>query len=155
MSQTLKELKKHWASDLCDHGITNAYVKALVDQCHCRLIQKATPNDMLGMGVSKYDKTTMPTEVIEVEASKLDDTLVEIQIKYHTCLQRGVPKGKCATRYDCHRIGVPRRVVGCSRLRKGSKRSGCSFHLNVRVNEGDKHGIMSIYVYGCHSRSQE
>ena len=49
---------------------------------------------MLGTSVSKYDKTTMPTEMIEVEASKLDDTLAEIQIKYHTCLRRGVLKGK-------------------------------------------------------------
>ena len=151
LSQTLKELKKHWAMDLRNHGIASSYVKALIDQCGCRIIQKVNSIDMLGKSVSKYDKTTMPTEVIEVEASKLDDTLAEIQIKYHTCLRRGVLKGKHATRYDCHRAGVPRRVVGCSRLRKGSKRSGCSFHLNVRVNEGDKHGIVSIYVYGCHS----
>ena len=77
---------------------------------------------------SKYDiLTTMPTEVMsEVETSKLDDTLTEIQIKYHTCLWRGVPKGKHVNRYDCHCIGVPQRVVGCTCLRKGSKHSKCS-----------------------------
>ena len=51
------------------------------------------------------------------------------------------------TKYDCHHTSVPRRVVKCSPLRKGSNHS---FHLNVRVNEGGKHGIVSIYVYRCH-----
>ena len=54
----------------------------------------------------KNDKTTRP--VMEIDASKLDDTLAEIQIKYHTCLQRGVPKGKHVTGYDCYRACVPR-----------------------------------------------
>ena len=36
-------------------------------------------------------------------------------------------------------------------LAQGFKTFGCSFHLNVRVNEGDKHGIISIYVHRCHS----
>ena len=38
-----------------------------------------------------------------------------------------------------------------SRLRKDSKHSRCGFYFNVRVNEGGKHGIVSIYVYKCHS----
>ena len=61
---------------------------------------------MLSTSVSKYDKTTIPTEVIKAEASKLDDALAEIKIKYHTCLWRGVPKGKHVTRYDSHCAGA-------------------------------------------------
>ena len=38
-------------------------------------------------------------------------------------------------------------MEGYTRLRKGSK---CSFYVYVRVNEGGKHGIVSIYVYRCH-----
>ena len=51
----------------------------------------------LGTSVSKYDKTTMPIEVIEVEASTLDDIVAEIKIKYHTFLLKGVQKGKHVT----------------------------------------------------------
>ena len=100
--------KKHWVMDLRNHGIASSYVKPLIDQCGCQIIQKVNSIDMLGTNVSKYDKTTMPTEMIEVEASKLDDTLAEIQIKYHTCLWRGVSKGKHVTGYDCYRACVPR-----------------------------------------------
>ena len=70
---------------------------------------------------------------MEAEDSKFDDTIVEIQIKYHTCLRTGVQKGKHVTRYDFHRSGVLQRVVGCSCLLKGSKHSRCRFHVNVRV----------------------
>ena len=98
----------------------------------------------------------MTAEMIEVEASKLDDTLANIQIKYHTCLRRAVPKGKHVTRYDCHRAGVPQRVVRCSPLRKGSKRSGCSFHLNIRVNEGINMGSLAfMYTDVIQVMSQE
>ena len=150
LAQTLRELKKHWASDLRDHGIASAYVKAIIDQCRCQLIEKATPNDSLRRSINKYDKTK-PTEVIEVEACKLDDTLAEVQIKYHTCLRKGVQKGKHVTRYDCHRQGVPRRVQGCTCRRKGSKRCGCNFHVDVRVNEGVKHETVSVSIHGFHS----
>ena len=89
---------------------------------------------MLSTSISKYDKTTMPAEVIDVEASKLDDTLAEIQIKYHTCLRRGVLKGKHVTRYMIviAQVCLDEWLDGCSRLCDGSKRSGCSFHLNVK-----------------------
>ena len=31
LSHTLKESKKHWTTNLHDHDIANAYVKALID----------------------------------------------------------------------------------------------------------------------------
>ena len=73
--------------DLHDYGICTTYVKALIDHCRCQLIQKATPNDMLGTSLSQYD------------------TLVEAQIKYHACLRKGV--GKHVTKYDFHRVDAP------------------------------------------------
>ena len=66
LSQTIKELKKHWAMDFRDHGITSAYVfKALIDQCGCQIIQKVNSIDILGrIVVTVYDKATMPKEMI-------------------------------------------------------------------------------------------
>ena len=70
---------------------------------------KGITNDIGEMIVVKYNKTK-PLEVIEVKSPKLHDTLTDVQIKYHAHLQKGVQKGKCVTWYDCHQVGVPRRV---------------------------------------------
>ena len=86
---TLKTLKRHWAVDLRDLGCVSAYVKALYKHCGCLSVSKATPTDMLGMCVVKYNKTTS-IEVIKVESLKLDDALTEIQTKYHTRLRKQV-----------------------------------------------------------------
>ena len=85
LSHTFKEISKHRASDLCVHSITSASIKALIDLCHCQSLQY-------------------------VQSPKLHDTLTDVQIKYHAHLQKGVQKGKCVTWYDCHQVGVPRRV---------------------------------------------
>ena len=64
---------------------------------------------MGGTSVVKYNMTK-PLATIEVKSSDLHDMLTDVQIKYHAHLQKGVQKGKCVTWYDCHQVGVPRRV---------------------------------------------
>ena len=88
LTQTLTELNAHWDMALHDHGTSTAYVKVLIDQCHCHSIKKSTPINMLVTSLRKYDPTTTsPTKVIEVEQCKTNDTLAKIQVKYsiHTC----------------------------------------------------------------------
>ena len=87
-THTLTELKKHLSMNICDHQISSAYVKAVIDVFCCQLIQKATLNDTLGTSLRKYDTTTSPTKVIDVEARKTNNIVAEIQIKYATCLQK-------------------------------------------------------------------
>ena len=55
------------------------------------------------------------------------------------------------SRYNCHHIGVPQRVHPCTHPRRGSSRCGCSFHIEVRRNDGFDHGTMTISIYGPHS----
>ena len=72
--ETLKELRRHWASDLCDHG---AYIKELIEHCGCQSVSKATTNYILGMSIVKYNKTS-PIEVIYVESPNSDDALTDV-----------------------------------------------------------------------------
>ena len=66
LKETLIVLKIHWDCDLHDDGIVSACVEALVEHCGCQLVSKATPNDMLGTCIIKYNKTST-IEVIKVE----------------------------------------------------------------------------------------
>ena len=79
-------------SDLCDHGIDNAYVKVSIDQCGYQSVSKATPNDMGGINVVKYKKAH-PSEVIKLESLKLDYALMDVQTKYRTCFKERSPEG--------------------------------------------------------------
>ena len=127
------------------------YVKVLIKSCGCQLVSKVNPNDMLGASMAKYNKT-LPIEVIKVESHQLDDALTNLQTKYHTRLMKGVTKGMCVTRYNCHRARTSRLVSNSTRRRRCTPRCGCTFHVDVRMNDGVDNGtlIISIY-YGPHS----
>ena len=113
LTGTLKELKRHWAHDLRDHGIPSAYVRTLVDRCGCQLVLKSTPVDMGETSVMKYKKSR-PIEVIEKEALKVDDTLTNVQLKYHIRFRRGIVRGAHVIRYNYHHVGAPRQQCPCT-----------------------------------------
>ena len=150
LTGTLTELKRLWSNDLRDHGIPSAYVKAVVDRCGCQVVSRLTPSDMEGTSVVKYKKSR-PIEVIKIEAHKLDDTLIDVQLRYHTRFRTGATRGACVTRYNCHRSGVANKKYPCTRRRKHSSRCGCTFHVNARRNDGVDHGTMTLSIYGPHT----
>ena len=150
LTGTLTELKRLWSNDLRDHGITNAYVKAVVERCSCQVVSRLTPSDMEGTSVVKYKKSR-PIEVIKIEAHKLDDTLIDVQLRYHTRFCTRAGRGARVTRYNCHQSGVANKKCPCTRRRKHSSRCGCTFHVNARRNDGVDHGTMTLSIYGPHT----
>ena len=53
--------------------------------------------------------------MIEVESLKLDDTLTNVQTKYHTRFRKGVQNVRVGLGMICHRGGVPQHVYPCTR----------------------------------------
>ena len=119
LTGTLTKLKKLSSYDLRDHGIPNAYVKAVIERYSCEVVSRLTASDMEGTSVVKYKKSR-PIEVIKIEAHKLDDTLIDVQLRYHTRFRTGARRGARVTRYNCHRSGVANKQYPCTRRRKHS-----------------------------------
>ena len=150
LTGTLTELKRNWSNDLRDYGIPSAYVKAVIDQCGCQVVSRLTPSDMEGTSVVKYKKSR-PIEVIKIEAHRVDDTLIDVQLRYHTRFRTGVTRGAHVTRYNCHRAGVANKQYSCTQRRKHSSRCGCIFHVDTRWNDEVDHGTMTLSIYRAHT----
>ena len=149
-SKTLKELKLVYATDVRDYGIPPEYVKALITSCGCQTVSKVDSIEGLGSSMAKYNKT-LPIEVIKVETHQLDDALTDLQTKYHTRLRKGVKKGMRVTRYSCHRAGTSRLASNSTRRRRCTPRCGCTFHVDVRINDDVDIETLTISIYGPHS----
>ena len=53
------------------------------------MIQKVAPYDMLDKKIQIYDKATSSIELYEVDESRLQDVLSQIQFKHYTFLKTG------------------------------------------------------------------
>ena len=98
------EIKKGWSVDTRYHGLLKVYVKACIDACGYRKVQKTTPLDI------HHHTSSAPNEEFRVEEFMLRVVLDDIQIKYSTCLKKSYTNTKYHERYVCHRWG---------RLKKG------------------------------------